>query len=558
MEQIIGRKVAIVALGAVAVALSACGERTAGPGEVPAPINAEDLDQRIRVLAADSMEGRAPASDGEERTVAYLEREFRRIGLEPVNGDRFTQEVPLVSLTTDPAAARFTVRGDGGTSRFTYGPEYMAWTTRVVESVDVDHSEMIFVGYGIVAPEYDWNDYEGVDVAGKTVVMLVNDPGFATQDPDLFTGEAMTYYGRWTYKYEEAARQGAAAAIIVHETDPASYPWAVVRNSWTGEQFDLVRSDSNMSRVAVEGWVTLETARVLFERARLDFETVKQEAATREFRPRPMRLQASFALRNTIRHSTSRNVAGTLRGSERPDEYVIVMAHWDHLGVDPSLEGDAIYNGAQDNATGTAGLLVLAEAFASAERAPERSLVFLAVTAEEQGLLGSAHYVENPLVPLDRTVAAINMDVMNVYGPMRDITVIGLGQSELDEYLAAAAEGQDRRIRPDPNPAAGSYYRSDHFNFAKVGVPALYPDVGVDHVERGEAWTREQMDRYEAERYHKPSDEYEPEWDLRGAVQDLALIYRVALRLTSEDTWPTWNDGSEFKATRDSMMTARR
>ncbi len=547
----------VTALAAVTWCGTACGERAAAPDAVPAPINAENLDRRIRVLAADSMEGRAPASDGEERTVAYLEREFRSIGLEPANGDRYTQEVPLVSLTTDPAAARFTVRGDGGTSRFTYGPEYMAWTTRVVESVAVDHSDMVFVGYGIVAPEYDWNDYEGLDVAGKTVVMLVNDPGFATQDPDLFTGEAMTYYGRWTYKYEEAARQGAAAAIIVHETDPASYPWAVVRNSWTGEQFDLVRSDGNMSRVPVEGWVTLETARVLFERARLDFETVKQEAATREFRPRPMRLQASFSLRNTIRHSTSRNVVGMLRGSERPDEYVIVMAHWDHLGVDPSLEGDAIYNGAQDNATGTAGLLVLAQAFAAAEPALERSFVFLAVTAEEQGLLGSAHYVENPLVPLDRTVAAINMDVMNVYGPMRDITVIGLGQSELDEYVAAAAEGQERRIRPDPNPSAGSYYRSDHFNFAKVGIPALYPDIGVDHVERGEVWTREQMDRFEAERYHKPSDEYEPEWDLRGAVQDLVLIYRVGHRLATERTWPNWKEGSEFKATRDAMLSAR-
>jgi Zn-dependent M28 family amino/carboxypeptidase len=246
-----------------------------------------------------------------------------------------------------------------------------------------------------------------------------------------------------------------------------------------------------------------------------------------------------------------------LPGSARPDEYVILMAHWDHLGMDPSLEGDSIYNGAQDNATGTAGLLVLAEAFAAAEPAPERSLLFLAVTAEEQGLLGSAHYVENPLVPLDRTVAAINMDVMNVYGPMRDITIIGLGQSELDEYVAAAAEAQDRRIRPDPNPSAGSYYRSDHFNFAKVGVPALYPDIGVDHVERGEAWTREQMDRYEAERYHKPADEYEAEWDLRGAVQDLALIYRVGIRLATEEPWPTWQEGSEFKAARDSMMTAR-
>lgn len=549
-----------VSLAAVTVILgmgTACGDGAESTGRIPAAIDVDRLDERIRILAADSMEGRAPASEGEERTVAYLEREFRRLGLEPADGDRYTQDVPLVSITTDPAAATLTVRGDGGTSRFTYGSEFMTWTTHVTESVAVANSDMVFVGYGIVAPEYDWNDYAGLDVTGKTVVMLVNDPGFATQDPELFTGDAMTYYGRWTYKYEEAARQGAAAAIIVHETDPASYPWAVVRNSWSGEQFDLVRADSNMSRVAVEGWVTLEVARVLFERARLDFDAVKQEAATRDFRPRPMRLQASFTLRNTIRYSTSRNVAGVLPGSTRPDEYVIVMAHWDHLGVDPSLEGDSIYNGAQDNATGTAGLLVLAAAFASAEPAPERSLLFLAVTAEEQGLLGSAHYAGNPLVPLDRTVAAINMDVMNVYGPMRDITVIGLGQSELDDYVATAAQEQGRRIRPDPNPSAGSYYRSDHFNFAKVGVPALYPDIGVDHVEYGESWTREQLDRYEAERYHKPSDEYDPQWDLRGAVQDLELIYRVGYRLANEETWPNWREGSEFKAARDSMMSAR-
>jgi Zn-dependent M28 family amino/carboxypeptidase len=537
---------------------AACGEQAGPPdGGALAAITTEDLHRRIGILAADSMEGRSPASRGEERTVAYLEREFRTMGLEPANGDSYVQGVPLVSIATDPTAATFTVRGDGGTSRFTYGSEFMAWTTRVVESVRVDNADMVFVGYGIVAPEYDWNDYADVDVTGRTVVMLVNDPGFATQDPNLFTGNAMTFYGRWTYKFEEAARQGAAAAIIVHETDAASYPWAVVRGSWSGEQFDLVRADSNMSRVALEGWVSQETARVLFERARLDFDALQEQAATREFRATAMRLQAAFTLENTVRRSTSRNVVGVLPGTERPDEYVICVAHWDHLGMDRSLDGDQIYNGAQDNATGTAGLLVLADAFAQADPAPQRSIVFLAVTAEEQGLLGSAHYTDNPLFPLDRTVAAVNMDVLNVYGPMNDVTVIGLGQSELDDYVAAAAEAQERRIRPDPSPSAGSYYRSDHFNFAKVGVPALYADVGVDHVERGESWTREQMDRYEAEYYHKPSDEYDPAWDLRGAVDDLQLIFRVGYRLANEETWPNWSEGSEFKAARDSMMAGR-
>jgi Zn-dependent M28 family amino/carboxypeptidase len=503
------------------------------------------------------MEGRGPSSVGGDRTVAYLESEFRSLGLRPGNGDSYRQAVPLVSITTDPRAARFLVHGDGGTSQLVYGADYMAWTKRVVESVSVERADLVFVGYGIVAPEYEWNDYEGVDVRGKTVLMLVNDPGFATQDSSLFTGEAMTYYGRWTYKYEEAARQGAAAAVIIHETDAASYPWAVVRGSWAGEQFDLVRDDDNLSRVAVEGWVTTQTATLLFQRAGLSFADLKDRAATREFRAVPMRLSTSFRLRNTLRRSTSDNVVAVLPGSQHPDEYVLYMAHWDHLGIDTTLTGDQIYNGAVDNATGTAGLLLLARAFVAADPAPARSIVFLAVTAEEQGLLGSAHYAANPVFPLDHTVAAINMDAMNVLGPMRDITVVGLGQSELDGYLETAAKTQGRHVRPDPDPAAGGYYRSDHFSFAQAGVPALNPDAGVEHEARGEAWAREQRDRYEAERYHKPTDEVDPAWDLRGTVDDLRLLFRVGYRLANETTWPNWNPTSEFRARRDSMMAVR-
>jgi len=549
------RTILLAVAAAAAVTFTACEGREDPLAEAREAITADGLREHTEILSADSFQGRSPSSVGEDRTVAYLEREFAALGLQPANGDRYVQEVPLVAITPDRVS--FSVRGDGGTSQFTWGPDFVAWTKRVTESVDVNNSDMVFVGYGIVAPEYDWNDYAGLDVHGKTVVMLVNDPGFATKDPALFTGDAMTYYGRWTYKFEEAARQGAAAAIVIHETEPASYPWGVVEAGWVGEQFDLVSPDDNMSRVPIESWISSETARALFDRAHLDFETLKARAATREFKAVPLRLQASFSVHNRLRRSTSRNVAAVVPGSTHPDEYVIYMAHWDHLGMDTTLTGDQIYNGAQDNATGTAGLLVLAKAFMTVEPRPERSIVFLAVTAEEQGLLGSAYYAMNPLFPLDHTVAAINMDVLNVYGPTRDITVVGLGQSELDDYLADAAKAQGRTIRPDPTPSAGSYYRSDHFNFAKAGVPALYPDAGVDNIEHGEAWAKEQAERYRADQYHKPADEYDPNWNLDGAVQDLDLVFAVGYRLATERTWPNWKSGSEFKARRDSMMAAR-
>jgi Zn-dependent M28 family amino/carboxypeptidase len=546
------RLVGITAASAMVLLAAGCGEDPALTAALDL-MTAEELAAHVEILSADSFEGRGPSSVGEERTTAYLQQQFEAIGLEPGNGDSYLQEVPLVSINARPNA-QLTITGNGRTSRWSYGRDFMAWTTRVVPRSSVNASEMIFVGYGIVAPEYDWNDYEDVDVTGKTVVILVNDPGFATKDTALFNGNAMTYYGRWTYKYEEAARQGAAAALIIHETEAAGYPWAVVESSWSGPQFDLVREDNNMSRVAVEGWLTLDAARDIFTQAGLNCDSFAQLARTRNFSPVPMPVTASITLRNAVRRSTSNNVLGVLPGGERADEYVVYMAHWDHLGMDASLEGDQIYNGALDNATGTAGLLELARAFASLEMPPKRSLLFLAVTAEEQGLLGSAHYALNPTVPLAKTVAAINMDGLNIYGPMNDVTVIGLGNSELDDYLTDAARRQKRRVRPDPEAEKGFYFRSDHFNFAKEGVPALYTDQGIDHVEHGEAWTMERRAEYTADNYHKPSDEYDVNWDLSGAVDDLQLLFRVGFWLSNEDTFPNWREGVAFKAKRDSVM----
>ena len=511
------------------------------------------LREHIQTLASDEFEGRAPSSHGEELTIQYLADAFQQMGLQPGNGDSYFQDVPLVE-TVVPNNPALTIRGRGATTELAFGSEFVGWTKRVVDRARLTNSPLVFVGYGVVAPEYDWNDYEGVNVQGRTVVILVNDPGFATQDEALFNGNAMTYYGRWTYKYEEAARQGAAGVIIIHETEPAGYPWEVVESSWTGPQFDLVAEDNNMSRVAVEGWITHDAAHEVFEQAGMDFDELKAQAATREFQAVPMGLRASTSLTNEVTHSTSRNVLAVLPGTDRADEYIVYMAHWDHLGKNAAIEGDGIYNGAFDNATGVAGLLELAQAFASLEQRPARSILFLAVTAEEKGLLGSAYYAANPVYPRNKTVAAINMDGLNTDGPMNDITVIGYGASELDDYLETAATAQGRVIRADPEPEKGFYYRSDHFSFAKQGIPALYTDAGIDHVEHGEQWTLARRDEYTAKRYHKPTDEYDPEWDLSGAVNDLRILFDIGFRLSNETTFPNWRVGNEFRARREAEM----
>ncbi|MFB0515483.1 MAG: M28 family metallopeptidase [Candidatus Neomarinimicrobiota bacterium] len=532
--------------------LSGCGS---GDASARRSIRTWDLAADISILASDEFEGRAPSSKGEELTIQFLKEEFEKLGLEPGNRGSYFQEVPLVAMTPDFGSG-LVIWGDKTTTRLVYRREYVAWTKRVVEKTSLDRSDLVFVGYGVVAPEWSWNDYEGLDVRGKTVLILVNDPGYATKDSSLFNGNAMTYYGRWTYKLEEAARQGAAGAIIVHESGPAGYPWEVVRNSWTGSQFDLVAEDDNLFRSAVEGWITEKITRDLFQQGGQDYDTLKARAARRGFIPIPLDLKISLTITNTIRRSTSHNVLALLPGRKRPDEVLIYTAHWDHLGKDSSLRGDQIYNGALDNASGVAGLLELAEAFVALKRRPARSILFLAVTVEEQGLLGSQYYATHPVYPLEKTIAAMNMDGLNIFGPMNDVTLIGYGNSELDDYVIAAARKQRRRVRPDPEMEKGYFYRSDHFSFAKEGIPALYLDVGIDHVEHGEEWTREQMDKYTAERYHKPSDEFDPTWDLSGAVDDLRLLFSVGHRLGNETTLPNWREGNEFRAKRDAQLQA--
>jgi len=508
-----------------------------------------NLEQHIQVMSSDEFEGRQPGSAGEEKTVNYIREQFIKLGLKPGNGDSFFQNVPLGVLTADPSVV-MSITGDGYTRELKYNSEMMVWSKRVVAQTGVSDSELVFVGYGVVAPEYNWNDYEGLDVSGKTVIILVNDPGYASQNEQLFSGNAMTYYGRWTYKYEEAARQGAAAAIIVHETGAAGYGWEVVSGSWSGAQFDLVAADNNMSRVAVEGWITEDVAKQIFEAAGSNYEEMKQAALQKDFKAKSLRLSMSVKLDNEIRRSNSRNVIGLLQGTDRPEEYFIYMAHWDHLGKDENLKGDQIYNGALDNASGTAGLITLAEAFVGSSP-PQRSVVFIALTAEESGLLGSKHYGTHPSFPLKDTVAAINMDGLNVSGPMADVVVIGYGSSELEQYLAEEAQKQNRHLAQEPSPEKGYFYRSDHFNLAKLGVPVLYAESGIESISHGRDWGLAQQEDYVTNRYHKPGDEYNPEWDLSGARQDLDLYYEIGRRIASESSFPNWYSGNEFRSIRD-------
>ena len=520
----------------------------------------------VKTLASDAFEGRAPGTPGEEKTVAYLVEAFRRLGLKPGNPDgTYVQKVPLVGITPAPAPLTITGGGAGqaGAAPMTlaWRDDVVAWTRRVTDEVKVDASELVFVGYGVQAPEYTWDDYKGVDVAGKTLVMLVNDPPVpdpaapGALDAKTFGGRAMTYYGRWTYKYEIGATHKAAAVLIVHETGPAGYPFAVVQGK-TGEQFTFVTPGKNMDRAAIEGWITLDQAKALFARAGQDFDRLKAQAATRAFRPVPLGLTASMTIRNTLRRVDSQNVVARLEGSDPAarDEHVVFTAHWDHFGVGEPINGDRIYNGARDNATGTAALLEMARAFTQLPTAPRRSILFLSVTAEEQGLLGSEYYAAQPLYPLAKTLADINMDALNVTGRTKDLVVIGLGASQLDDYARAAAREQGRTLKPDAEPEKGFYYRSDHFNFAKVGVPALNTDEGVDFVGRPASFGIEVRERYTNERYHKPSDEVTPDWDLSGLAEDVQLLFAVGYRVAQADTYPAWSPGNEFKAIRDAQL----
>lgn len=561
------RSFVLVALAALAAA--ACGsDDNDGPVDLQAlapamsVITPDALLRRIDVLSHDSMEGRAPGTVGGERTVRYLEAQFREMGLQPGNPDgTYTQLVPLVGITPRVTAA---LRVNGRTVPLQGTREYIASSRRVTPQVSVANSDLVFVGYGVVAPEYDWDDYKDVDVTGKTIVMLVNDPAIpdptdaSRLDTTMFRGEAMTYYGRWTYKYEIAAEKGAAAAIVIHETGPAGYPFEVLSSGHERENFDIKSPDDNMSRIAVQAWMPEPAIRNHLSQLGHDFDELKQAALQRDFRPVDLGAQISFDLQQEIREVESRNVVAKLEGARRPDEYIVYTAHWDHLGMDETLEGDQIFSGALDNASGTATVLTIAEAFTLLQRRPDRSILFLLVTAEERGLLGAKFYAENPLYPLNRTVANINIDGINQWGRTEDMVVIGLGNSTLEDVLAEALRTQNRRVEPDAEPEKGFYYRSDHFEFAKQGVPALYTDAGTAYIDKPEGYGQQKRDEYTANDYHKVSDTIKRDWDMGGAVEDAYVLMIVGYMVSQQAAFPEWREGTEFKARRDSMLGAVR
>lgn len=504
-------------------------------------ISDADIREPLKVLSSDEFEGRLPTTEGEKKTIEYLVSEFTKAGLKPGNGDSFLQKVALMEITADPDMT-MTI----GDNNFAYKEQMVASSKREQSSVSLEDSELVFVGYGVNAPEYDWNDYEGLDVEGKTVVMLINDPGFENPESGKFQGTTMTYYGRWSYKYEEASRQGAAGAIIVHETAPASYGWSVVANSWSGPQYGLVSADKGASRVAVEGWLTLDAAKKVFADAGLDFDQEKANAMQGPYN-KAMDINASVTVNNTFKKSESNNVIATLPGAEFPDEHIIYTAHWDHLGKDESKEGDQIYNGAHDNATGTAAILAMAKAYSELTPAPKRSVSFLVVTAEEQGLLGSKYYASNPVIPIENTVANINMDAMNVLGKTKNVAVVGMGKSEMEDYLEAAAAKQGRTLTQEDRPEAGYYYRSDHFSFAKQGVPALYAEGGNEPADEETAKYRKRMNVIVTGCYHQVCDQYRDDWDLSGIVQDTQMLFDVGVGVANAEAWPKWNEASEFQ-----------
>ena len=508
-----------------------------------------NLHKHIEILASDEFEGRGPGSAGGEKTKLYLKEEFKKMGLPSIRGDYYL-EVPLSKMTVDLNSSFLSISKNDKARILEAGPETVYWTKRVVEGVSVRTSELVFVGYGIVAPEYGWNDYKNLDVKGKTAVMLINDPGFWTEDPELFNGKSMTYYGRWTYKFEEAARQGAEAVLIIHDTAPAAYPWQVVETSWAGKQIDLKREDMGRNRVKIEGWITSEVAEDIFGQANLDLKALKQAALKADFQSVEMTgLTLDAALNNKVEFSISHNVAAVKNGYKKPNEYILMMAHWDHLGIKEDQSGDNIYNGAVDNASGTAGLLELANYFSKVES--ERSLLFLAVTAEESGLLGSQYFAEYPPIKLSNIVAGYNFDASLPVGKTRDVIVVGYGASELEDILKAELDKVGRYIVPDPQPEKGFFYRSDHISFANKGVPMLYADSGFDKIDGGKEAGRAFGDEYTAKYYHQPSDEYDPDWDLSGFADQLTLTTKMVKYLADSDRWPEWYEGNEFKYIRE-------
>jgi Zn-dependent M28 family amino/carboxypeptidase len=522
-------------------------------------ITPDGLLAHIKVLASDEFEGRAPGSKGEDLSVKYITDQFKKIGLKPGNPDgTYMQEVPLAGIISEPQMS-FVV-GDK-TMDLKYGDDFVASSARLQPEIKVEKSDLVFVGYGVVAPEYGWDDYKNVDVKGKTILMLINDPPIpdpkdpSKLDDKMFKGTAMTYYGRWTYKYEIAAKKGAAAAIIIHETEPAAYPWQVVRSSWSKENFELDNPNKNMDAVSARSWITLDVAKKLFADSGKDFDALKKSAITKNFRPVALNAKANIDIKQQVRSFKSHNVIGKLEGSDPKlnSEYVIYTGHWDHLGRHPELPGDQIFNGAIDNASGVAGIIEIAGAFSKINPPPKRSVLFMATTAEEAGLLGAKYYAEHPLYPLQKTLADINLDTLNVWGKARDIEDLSLGFSTLDDLLAAAAKQQSRKTIPDSRPEKGKIYRADNFEFSKVGLPSLYIGKGQHLLSLPEN-APSKSDQYDSTDYHQVTDEVKPDWDLSGAVQDVQLVFEVGYEVANGDKFPEWKPGNEFKTKRDAML----
>jgi len=513
-------------------------------------ISPETMKEVTKELSSDAYEGRAPTTPAEDKTIAYIVQRFEKAGLKPGNKGKWTQDVPLVEITANNVAPLVFSGGKAPVS-LDYRKDMVIATYRVVPKVAIKDSDVVFVGYGINAPERGWNDYAGLDVKGKTVVILVNDPDYKSPETKgLFEGKAMTYYGRWVYKYEEAARQGAAAAIIVHDTVPAAYGWGVVQSSWTGPQLEQDTPGDHMDQSQAIGWMQLDKAKALFASAGKDFDALVAAASQKGFKAVPLGVKASVSWDNSIKRQASKNVVGILPGTAKPDEVVLYSAHWDHLGRCDAVNGDDICNGAVDNASGIGGLVALAEAHAKAGAA-KRSVVFLAVTAEESGLLGSKFYAENPVYPLAKTVGGVNMDSLNVIGKTKDFTIVGGGKSELEDLVKPFVAAEGRVIVPEERPEAGGYYRSDHFSFAKLGVPMLYGESGDDLVNGGKEAGKKAAEDYTRNRYHKPQDAYDANWDWSGAVSDLNIYYGLGRQLAEGAAWPNWYPTAEFRAVRD-------
>ncbi|MCX7798491.1 MAG: M28 family metallopeptidase [Melioribacter sp.] len=503
--------------------------------EAKAVINEVALSNHIKILSSDDFLGRAPGSKGEKKTISYLIEQYKKIGLVPANGKSYTQELNLVKLTPS-VNPKILFQSKKGKIELRYGEDFVAITRRITNKVIIDPTEIIFAGYGINAPEYNWNDFNGIDVKNKIIIVMVNDPGFATKDTTLFNGKAMTYYGRWTYKYEEAARQGAKGVFIIHETEAASYPWEVVKNGRVGPQFFIAEKDKNFSRCMFEGWITYNKAKEIFKLAGLNLEDELKKATNRNFKAKSLGLKTSFIIKNKIDTIKTRNVLGIMLGSEKPDEYIFYMAHWDHLGYNSSLKGDSIFNGARDNASGVAGILQIAEAFSKLKEKPKRSIAFLSLTAEEQGLLGSEYYVKNPIISLNKIIATINLDGLNIFGKTKDISVIGYGKSDLDKYITETAKEFDKIVKPDPNPESGGYFRSDHFNFVKAGIPAIYIRHGLESID-GKDIQKLSRD-WNKNHYHKVTDEFSPDWDLSGMVEEVQMLFVLGYKLSNENVYP--------------------